>query len=172
MFIPVKKPWTSQPPYVVPAFDPANAFGANCIGAIIPGWFGAESIRSVGQPFRFDRSDGGTPDEAAVKAFNYPKIGSAKALYLDHGAATNAVARLINTDGTGFEFLDKSKVSVVALVRPTGDGRGGQTIDPRIYSKDTGTAEADHDLMVGIANSCDHRYDNYLPFDFTCNYVL
>ena len=57
--------------------------------------------------------------------------------------------RFINTDSYIGPAKPGSVFTAFCIFRPAGDGVLG-TSDPRIFSKDQGTAEADHDLMLGL----------------------
>lgn len=61
----------------------------------------------------------------------------------------NNGAKLVSEDFLKPHFPDPRSVCAVAIIRPEGTGRAAN--DPRILTICEGTAEADHDLMIGLA---------------------
>ena len=153
-----------------PGFD-SGFWGKHCVYAFVPGW---GSFNNIGYP------------EIEGSAFSHGRSGrilmevtqggSDNTIFLARGVAklpggggpiptafftptSNSSGRRYLYTGVdkGPQFPDPSNMSLVGLWKPTGDGRAGNP-DPRIWSKDIGTAGPDHDLMIGIAtNGNDHR---------------
>jgi hypothetical protein len=147
-------------------FNMKNWFGQRCAAAIIPGWgdvhaFGDSdkggSFSSIGQRFVFTPRVIGlnnTGGQTITTGFGHMGTVRAYEMNLSLINATNYhTVSHDNGSGAGFEFKDNQRLSCVAIYRPEGDGRGGLTPDPRIFSQDDGYDVTDHDLMVGIAAS-------------------
>jgi hypothetical protein len=147
-------------------FNQKNFLGRHCLQAIIPGWHDnnftrAESaanpgdvgyLQAVGQKMEFVDTNAGTGVcSTRTVTEQYGHLGTCRALRLDQTASNDFVGLLRSDNDEGIDFPDKSNLTIVGIVKPSGDGRPGGGGDPRIYSKDIGAGEIDHDLMIGIA---------------------
>lgn len=153
-------------------FNRRNFFGKHCIWACIPGWYhndwttndhftngvGQGMLESVGQRMVFldDNlsSAEDTSSHARDRTDTYGHLGTCKAIRLTQNNPSGGRLRFIRSiaDG-GIIFPDKKNFTILTIIRPIGDGRGGGTPDPRVFSKDTGSGEQDHDLMIGIVDA-------------------
>jgi len=167
-FIKRKIPWATQPPQPV-GFDGGNAFGKSCVWACIPGWYEADAngteidaaaselgyIYSVGQRMRFYPTTSGTGSAHWIKIGTkaYGKgVGTARALELEQDSDITTLHYRRSVNDRGILFPDKSNLTILGIVKPKGDGVAGGTSDPRIFSKDEGADEVNHDLMFGLVN--------------------
>lgn len=157
----IRRSRTKQPPRIIEQFDQQNFFGKHCIFALIPGWgyysgAGASAdgvVSSVGQQFTFKETYVGTGGSMERVHGRYGHLGQLTVLrtlpvthqqyipLIESGAAN-----------LGIRFADSTDFTILTIIKPNGDGRAGGAGDPRIFTKDLGTAEADHDLMLGIVD--------------------
>jgi len=164
--IPKRVPWTHQPPYYVERFDKGNFFGNHCIWAVVPGWGdpsatgtddAAGHVYSVGQNQKFTAStmqdiDGGKSLKIVPRS--YPKgIGICRTMELEAFNDARGYRLLRTDDDIGIVFPNTAQFTILAIVRPKGDGTAGNQSDSRIYSKDLGAGANDHDLMIGLVRS-------------------
>ena len=162
-FYPLRRPWRHQPPERVNGFDRQNAFGARCVWSLIPGWGNfkddAGSVKSVGQVMQFDAaSHGAALGSMSLEVGSYGRgIGSVKAYRNTTGSAT-VYDNLENLEDTlGIIFPDNRNLTLLSIARLAVDGIPGGGGDPRFFSKDAGTSEAQHDLMVGMTGANEAR---------------
>ncbi len=159
---PRRIPRIAMPPSYI-GFDKGNFFGSHCIWALIPGWddvSGTDTLASgqaisVGQRMEFQADlvgslNGQTLD---IETRNHGwGVGSVRSAIFRVGDAVNNL-RLLRTDNDiGIKFPNLDNLALITIAKPIGDGRGGDSQDPRIFSCDAGSAANDHDLMVGISD--------------------
>ena len=142
-------------------FNKRNPFGKHCIFALIPGWgfysgsgVTAEgAVSSVGQKFIFKEGYVGTSGSMERVNGAYGHLGQLAALRM-LPAGYQEYIFLLEGGGPnlGISFPNKRSFTIMTIIKPSGDGRVGGSGDPRVFTKDSGVAEVDHDLMVGIAS--------------------
>jgi len=154
--------WTRQPPRPV-AINRANKFGRQVVWAMVPAWgpglnndtsvnHGTIATQGQVQIFEADLTNS-VQITLDIVADNYPKsIGMARVLRLTPEDSAR-FGRLIRADAdTGIQFPNIGDFCLAVVIRPSGNGAITAS-DPRIYSKDQGSAANDHDLMVGSVNA-------------------
>lgn len=147
-------------------FNQKNFFGRHCVWAMIPGWSdfdfsSADSttsapklgvLESVGQRMEFADSEATSDASATVSIVSgdYGHLGKLRALQMSPVSNTSFVNFRRGDADEGIIFPDPQNLTILAIVRTAGLNQPGGG-DPRIFSKDVGTGEADHDLMIGLA---------------------
>jgi hypothetical protein len=146
-------------------FNRRNKYGKYLVEAIVPGWDG-EFDNSSTTVDGIIRSYGSRSLSFTGNLRTAPSSGIArnKAMQYQFGQSVK-VLEIANEGGeTGVRFQDLAgdegpiaagtePFTVVSIVKLIGDGSMSASSDPRIYSKDIGTAEGDHDLMIGFARA-------------------
>lgn len=143
--------------------DKSNAFGARTFWAFIPSMHGPvistptattsrKSYKSLGQPLMASLTEDAT---SAVNNKVFPLS------YNSWGYKCLAARFFDQSSGGGWEytfgtgtagqirFPNKQSWTIWALFKPQGNGSPNDTEDPRILSRDTSSAEADHYYMIG-----------------------
>ena len=140
-----------------------NKFGRYLREAIIPGWgSGGEiaadtpsgTIRGVGgRNVAYPIEKTGTSTDYAINWRIGPDLFGNRSRWLElepHSAS--AFYRYKKSAGDYGPSLGGT-FTVIGIVKCVGDGAHDGNEDPRIYSKDQGTAENDHDLMIGLVTT-------------------
>lgn len=150
-------------------FNQRNPLGKRCVWALIPGWTHLDYIATDIDPRQaigmstlgqvhggWEAESDGTGNErlVTVRRDYGPGIGKATAMLFEQNDATAFTRFIRHTNDLGIIFPNPKELTIVSICKPTGDGRpiNGSSGDPRLYTKDEGTAEVDHDLMIGFAD--------------------
>ena len=125
------------------------------IWSIVPGWHqfagsvstaGGQAVSDGVDRRLFVASGSGSSQDARILRTSYWNGSPVATAYNNSIDTTNGTA-LRNTDND--LFINKTAFTLVGIFRPIGNGTAGGTGDPRVFSKDIGSGEADHDLMIG-----------------------
>jgi len=144
-------------------FNKRNFFGKHCVWAAVPGWSGINisdsetpdhNYTTLGQRIDFHVDEMNIVASASLTTEDRALGHLGKVRVLNFNPEGNSVAfRLSHTDNNeGIIFPNKRNLTILTIVK-TGASNTPGSGDPRIFSKDTGTSEDDHDLMVGIAST-------------------
>jgi len=158
-----KIPWTIQPPNRVEQFS-KTFLGQHCIWAVVPGWdqyfantsVAGNSLRSVGQVMQLDLEEFANPTSGSVTKVTRNHgggVGSTRSVLFDHESHTRGYRFRRPDADLGIIFPDLTRLTILTIVKPTGDGRPLGAGDPRIFTIDTGAAANNHDLMIGEVSS-------------------
>ena len=147
-------------------FNKTNKFGRYCVEAIIPGWGSANiasgsaqsgMIRGVGRrQVQYPIQQLGAPTAPTAAIDTYPMMGQDQ-----WGNQARWIENKANESTSGFYFADAVSdlgpispacpaFTVIGIVKLIGNGTSGTVSDPRIWTKDIGGQEVDHDLMIGF----------------------
>jgi hypothetical protein len=145
-------------------FNKRNKYGKHLVEAIIPGWGSGETgaatsgeIRSFGQrDVIYNAQNAGSPTASSINKKVASYQTGQPVTYLEITQQNQFVGRKYVKDvGDDGPPVGESW-TVVAIVKLVGNGQpdGG---DPRIWTKDEGSAEANHDLMIGLVSGTNIR---------------
>lgn len=143
-------------------FNRDNFYGRVAHAVIMPAWDhfqvvsagteigGLNAYGPNGQSrYYFDALDTGTSSVIDKKVELCGRWGPCVAAVNDNSASNNGAHFHNPTADFGFFEPGQRNITGVTLYRPVGNGSAGGTADPRLFSKDSGTAEGDHDFMMG-----------------------
>lgn len=155
-------------------FNRNNLFGKRLVEAIIPGWGSGLAdanaavsdtglIRSVGRrniEYVPESSIAAPPSvEGYIREVNSPDHRGRPARYIEIDSDTfSSGYRYRAAPGDIGPISDSSDAfSIIGIVKLIGNGAHGvESSDPRIWTKDQGSAGDDHDLMLGLVRSNGH----------------